>query len=107
MDKYQKRYKAHQMRKKKVLVKMIKQRHSTRVFADKEVKHKDIVGILNTLLLCPSSCDRLDDEREATVVRIPEGREYLPAYTKKYIFSVPGKYFRKEGDETGSSDTSV
>lgn len=36
--------------------------------------------------------DYLDDEVEAVVVRIPEGREYTPVYNKRYIFTVPDKY---------------
>lgn len=35
--------------------------------------------------------DYLDDERDAVVTRIPEGREYYPKYTKKYVFQPPQK----------------
>lgn len=40
--------------------------------------------------------DYLDDEKEASLVRIPEERMYYPAYTKKYIFTVPEKYLVQE-----------
>jgi len=39
--------------------------------------------------------DYLDDEKEAEMERIPEGREYYPKY-RKYIFSVPEKYLKEE-----------
>lgn len=38
--------------------------------------------------------DYLDDEKEALVQRIPEGREYYPKY-KKFLFKVPEEYFPK------------
>ena len=58
MDKYQKRYVAHQLRKKSTLVKLMKQRHSHRVFSGKEVNPKKLDKILESTKLCPSSCDR-------------------------------------------------
>ena len=46
----------------------------------------------------PIGYDYLDDEREATVERIPGGREYSPPYTKPYYFKVPQKYLDEARD---------
>lgn len=45
--------------------------------------------------------DYLNDQLEAVVERVPEGRGYTPPYTKPYKFIVPDKYFK---DEIGSVD---
>lgn len=58
MDKYQDRYIKHQARKKKQLVKLIKQRHSTRIFSDKPVEDTKIEKLIDSLQYAPSSCDR-------------------------------------------------
>lgn len=39
--------------------------------------------------------DYLDDERDATMMRIPKGREYYPAYTRKYVFQPPQELIDK------------
>lgn len=58
MDEYQSRYLAHQVRKKNVLINVMKQRHSTRMFSEREVEQKVIDEIIESTSLCPSSCDR-------------------------------------------------
>lgn len=58
MDKYQKRYQAHQKRKAKVLASIIKKRHSTRQFSTDQVEPKIIKELINSIKDCPSSCDR-------------------------------------------------
>jgi nitroreductase len=57
-DRYQKRYLAHQKRKKDVLVEIMKERHSNRRFSDKEVPEELIEELLEMKNLAPSSCDR-------------------------------------------------
>ena len=58
MDKYQAKYIDHQLKKKEVLKKLIEERHSTRVFSDKEVPLNLIKQIENSLQYIPSSCNR-------------------------------------------------
>lgn len=53
----------------------------TRVFEKLDPKH----------IYQPMGYEYLDDEREAVLERIPEGREYYPKY-KKYVFEVPEDY---------------
>lgn len=55
MDKYQKRYKAHQERKAEVLKQIISERHSERRFGSDYI---DIQPILDAFDEAPSSCDR-------------------------------------------------
>ena len=55
MDKFQKRYKHHQEKKKAMLSKVLTDRHSTRVFKEGEV---DIKPILKMIEAAPSSCNR-------------------------------------------------
>ena len=57
-DNYQKRYLAHQEDKKKELIAIMKQRHSTRMFSKKEVPEEIINQLLEVIDLAPSSCDR-------------------------------------------------
>jgi nitroreductase len=57
-DKYQVRYTAHQERKKKVLVEIMKQRHSNRMFSEIPVEQEKIDELIKVVNLCPSSCDR-------------------------------------------------
>lgn len=57
-DPYQERYLAHQGRKAQVLIEIMKQRHSNRMFANEPVPESDIQQLLETIELCPSSCDR-------------------------------------------------
>jgi nitroreductase len=59
IDKYQERYLAHQARKKDVLIEIVRQRHSNRMFAPEPVSDKDINELLMVCDFCPSSCDRL------------------------------------------------
>jgi nitroreductase len=54
---YQDRYLAHQFKKKEELEKIIRDRHSDRVFGE-TIDLKLVEGILETISLCPSSCDR-------------------------------------------------
>jgi len=58
LDKYQIRYTAHQERKKKVLIEIMKQRHSDRMFSDVPVEQEKIDELVKAVDLCPSSCDR-------------------------------------------------
>lgn len=57
-DRYQKRYIAHQKRKKEALIEIMKERHSNRRFSDKEVPQELIDELLDMKNLAPSSCDR-------------------------------------------------
>jgi len=57
-DQYQARYVAHQLRKKETLIKIIKKRHSDRIFGEGQIPDETIVLLHDSLMLCPSSCDR-------------------------------------------------
>jgi len=57
-DIYQKRYMAHQKRKKKVLTQITKERHSDRVFSGVTIDDKTIKELIDSVGNCPSSCDR-------------------------------------------------
>lgn len=58
VDIYQERYLAHQARKKAVLIEIMKQRHSDRMFSDKDVPEKLLDELIGASSLSPSSCDR-------------------------------------------------
>ena len=58
MDEYQKRYTAHQQRKKEVLSKLTRERHSSRVFGKEQVDGTVISELIADCNCCPSSCDR-------------------------------------------------
>jgi nitroreductase len=58
MDKYQRRYLKHQQKKKKILIEIMKARHSTRIFGDDPIPDDDIQAILDVIQLTPTSCDR-------------------------------------------------
>lgn len=58
MDKFQKRYLSHQIRKKKMLFDMIKNRYSTRIFSDKSVSKRTLDKLIQSITYCPSSCNR-------------------------------------------------
>lgn len=58
MNIFQERYLAHQLRKKKILIKIMKKRYSERMFSDRPIPEKDIKNIIKTLQYCPSSCNR-------------------------------------------------
>lgn len=55
---YQERYLAHQLKKKDVLVQLMEERHSERMFSDKEVEDETVQDLLKIPETCPSSCDR-------------------------------------------------
>lgn len=57
-DFYQVRYTKHQARKKQVLIDIMKERHSNRMFSDQEVPSELIDELLEMKMLAPSSCDR-------------------------------------------------
>lgn len=57
-DEYQKRYLAHQARKKEMLKKIVEEHYSNRVFSDEAVSDKEIDKLTNSIQLIPSSCDR-------------------------------------------------
>lgn len=57
-DRYQTRYTAHQLRKKQVLIDIMKERHSNRMFSDQEIPKEVIGELLEMKMLAPSSCDR-------------------------------------------------
>lgn len=52
------RYLDHQLKKKETLMKIMKQRHSTRIFSDRTVDEKEIKELIESTTMCPSSCDR-------------------------------------------------
>lgn len=58
MDEFQDRYLAHQARKRDVLVQLMKERHSERMFAEDPVDDELLGYVLETRLVAPSSCDR-------------------------------------------------
>lgn len=58
MDNYQERYLAHQQTKKEELIKIMKSRHSHRMFANEELSPEIINQLLEAAELAPSSCDR-------------------------------------------------
>jgi len=57
-DPYQERYVAHQSRKRDVLIELMRERHSTRMFDDTPIPDDIVAGVISTKDLCPSSCDR-------------------------------------------------
>lgn len=57
-DEYQVKYLAHQQRKKDVLVQIMKERHSNRMFSDERVEQEHIDALLDAKEFAPSSCDR-------------------------------------------------
>lgn len=57
-DKFQQRYLAHQAKKKEELIKIMKERHSNRMFSNQEVGDDIIDELLKVVDLAPSSCDR-------------------------------------------------
>lgn len=57
-DAYQERYLAHQKRKKDVLISIINERHSNRVFSDAALNPTIINALIESAQKCPSSCDR-------------------------------------------------
>jgi len=58
MDEYQERYKGHQQRKREMLMKIMEERHSDRIFSDKEVELEKVNALTKCVNLCPTSCGR-------------------------------------------------
>lgn len=75
MDEFQERYLAHQKRKKQVLIEIMRERHSNRMFADREVPNDVVREVVESLSLCPSSCDR--HGVQARVVTDRDGKALL------------------------------
>lgn len=57
-DQYQQRYLDHQKRKAGVLVELLAERHSTRMFADQELSTAEFGLLAKAIGTAPSSCDR-------------------------------------------------
>jgi nitroreductase family protein len=57
-DEYQRRYLAHQARKREMLAQLLAERHSNRVFGDRPVELSDFQRLTDAILTAPSSCDR-------------------------------------------------
>lgn len=57
-DKFQERYLAHQARKREMLLEIMKERHSDRIFSDQKVERCVIDTLMEAQKYCPSSCDR-------------------------------------------------
>nr|MDT0660854.1 nitroreductase family protein [Micromonospora sp. DSM 115978] len=57
-DAYQQRYLAHQARKREVLAALLAERHSERVYAERDVTADDLEPVLAVAEHAPSSCDR-------------------------------------------------
>lgn len=58
IDIYQERYLNHQAKKKEILVELMEERHSERMFADQAVEDGILQDLLKIPSTCPSSCDR-------------------------------------------------
>lgn len=57
-DVYQERYLAHQQRKKDILIELMEERHSERMFSEASVSDEIIKELTEVKLITPSSCDR-------------------------------------------------
>lgn len=71
-DVYQQRYAAHQARKREVLRRLLEERHSERVFGEREVTEDDLASVMEAMVSAPSSCGR-----HAMVVTTVRGRDGL------------------------------
>lgn len=58
MDAYQERYTAHQARKRQVLIEIMRERHSNRMYLDKPIPADVLDDLAEIVKLAPSSCDR-------------------------------------------------
>jgi len=67
---YQDRYLAHQARKRDVLIELMRERHSDRMFSDEPVPPDVVADVVAAKDWCPSSCDR-----QAIRVRIVTERD--------------------------------
>jgi len=63
-DPFQDRYLAHQKRKKEVLLEIMRERHSERMFSDEDVPMQLVEELVEAGTLAPSSCDRRGVEIE-------------------------------------------
>lgn len=57
-DPYQRRYEAHQARKRATLLQVMRERHSDRMFGEGPIDDATRTKLLEVVDLCPSSCDR-------------------------------------------------
>lgn len=71
-DAYQARYEAHQTRKRKTLIEVMRDRHSDRMFEDRPVPLDVRDELMEVVPLCPSSCDR-----RGVTVRMFDSRDEL------------------------------
>ena len=71
-DKYQERYEAHQARKRDVLMEIMEERHSNRMYGSVPVEQELVESVIAAKFLCPSSCDR-----QAVDVRVVTERDCL------------------------------
>ena len=58
MDQFQQRYLNHQGKKKMQILNLIRDRHSDRVFSDRDIDVEDMKKVIESAYLAPSSCDR-------------------------------------------------
>ena len=58
MDEYQERYMKHQQSKRKALFKIMKDRHSDRMFDNGDIEDGTVRILLEATKYCPSSCNR-------------------------------------------------
>lgn len=57
-DDYQRRYEAHQARKRETLRALLVERHSERMFAERDVTSEDLALVMKAAQAAPSSCNR-------------------------------------------------
>lgn len=57
-DPFQERYLSHQGRKRKVLIELLEERHSERMFAEEPVPTEALADVIHAAERAPSSCDR-------------------------------------------------
>jgi nitroreductase len=74
-NRYQRRYLAHQARKRAELRALMVERHSSRVFADDPVPDEVVLELLSAATTAPSSCDRR--AVSITVITERQDREIL------------------------------
>lgn len=70
MNESQNRYLAHQERKKKVLLEIMLERHSERMFSEQLPSPEEVAGFISAMNTCPSSCDR-----KGVTVRVVNSRD--------------------------------
>src|SRR5690606_7868572 len=72
IDPYQQRYLAHQARKRRTLIEVMRDRHSDRMYDDRPVPDDVREQLLEVVELAPSSCDR-----RGVAVRVVDTRDEL------------------------------